>query len=169
MKTSSRFSIMVFAPVLVAFLLPPMFLLPGGVLLVLIAMFDPTVPFSGAASYSIWVIGPVVTAFGIFLAGRWLHPFYMRAPSASVAWVVIWALFSAELFIAAWLGVAVLTSLGASETPLHIFLSTTALGAALLTLLAQLIAIPWLYAVSRSLRRHESSDRILARADKPSV
>jgi len=151
MKTTSKFSLLVFAPVLLAFLLPAMFLLPTGVLFTLLAIFDPTVPFSSAASYDMWIFGPVAAAFGLFLAGRWLHALFQRGRSPRAAWIVIWAVFSFALFIAIWVGFSVLSSVGASDTRVHIFLSWTALIAAGLTLLAQPLVILWLYAVSRML------------------
>ena len=151
MNTASKFSLLVFAPVLIAFLLPTLFPLPAGVLITLLAIFDPTVSFAGAASYGIWVIGPVAAAFGLFLGGRWLHSLCLRGRSPCAAWRVIWAVFSVSLFIAIWIGFTVLTSVGASDKPAHIFLSWTALIAAGLTLLAQGLVIPWLVVVSRML------------------
>ena len=144
MNPTSKFSLLVFAPVLIAFLLPALFLLPTGVLLTLLAIFDPTVPSSSAASYDMWIFGPVAAAFGLFLAGRWLHALFQRGRSPRAAWIVIWAVFSFALFIAIWVGFSVLSSVGASDTRVHIFLSWTALIAAGLTLLAQPLVILWL-------------------------
>ena len=61
--------------------------------------------------------------------------------------------FAPVLFLASWFGFTILTSVGASDKPVHIFLSWTALIAAGLTLLAQPLVILWLYAVPRMLPR----------------
>jgi NAD/NADP transhydrogenase beta subunit len=66
--------------------------------------------------------------------------------------------FAPVLFLASWFGFTILTSVGASDKPVHIFLSWTALFAAALTLLAQAFVLPWLYAVSRILRRVQAKE-----------
>jgi len=149
MKPASQFSLLVFAPVLVAFLLPALFLLPSGVLFTLLAVVDPTVPLSGAVSYDMWIIGPVAAAICLFLVGKRLHSSSLRRRSPRAAWAVIWVVFSAALFIAIWIGLSVLTSVGASDMTAALFVTWTASMAAGLTLLAQALVIPWLYAVSR--------------------
>ena len=151
MKTASKFSVIAFAPVLIAFLLPALFLLPSGVLLTLIAFSDPTVPLSSAASFDLWIMGPIAAAFGLFIAGRGLYSLHLREHSARVAWMATWAVFSVALFLANWIGLTILTSIGASDTPEHTFLCMTAIFAAGLTLLAQAFVIPWLIVVSRIL------------------
>jgi hypothetical protein len=153
MKPASQFSLLVFAPVYIAFLLPALFLLPSGVLFTLLAFVDSTVPLSGAASYDMWIMGPVAAAICLFLAGRWLHHLFLRRRSLRTAWLVIWAVSSAALFAGIWIGLSVLTSVGASDMPGALFVTWTASMAAGLTLLAQALVIPWLYAVSRMLPR----------------
>ena len=149
MKPATKCSLLVFAPVLIVFLLPALLLLPSGVLFTLLAVVDPTVPPSGAVSCDMWIIGPVAAASCLFLAGRWLHPLSPRRRSPRAAWAVIWAVFSLALFIAIWIGLSVLTSVGASDMTAALFVTWTASMAAGLTLLAQALVIPWLYAVSR--------------------
>ena len=149
-KTSTKFSLLVFAPVLVTFLLPDLFLLPTGILLILITIFDPTVSISDVISFNMWVIGPVLAAFGLFLAGKGLHSHHLRGRSPRVAWMVTWIVFSSALFLAFWIGVIMLTSIGATETPAHIFLGFTALMAAGMTMLAQAFVIPWLVIISKT-------------------
>jgi uncharacterized membrane-anchored protein len=151
MKTASKFSLLVFAPVLVTFLLPTLFLLPTGALLTLIAMLDPTISLSSAASYCMWIIGPIVAAIGLFFTGRVLYSRYLRGRSRRSVWGSTWAVFSVTLFLAIWIGITILTSIGASETPSSTFLSLTALIAAGVILLAQALVIPWLIFVSRML------------------
>jgi len=149
MTAASRFSLLVFAPVLVAFLLTGLFLLPAGELISFIAILDPTIPLSGAASYDRWVVGPFAAVFGLFLAGRWLHSLHARGRRHFAAWMITWAVFSGGLFLAIWFGLTVLTSVGASDKPPVVFLSWTGGVATVLTLLAQALVVPWLYGVSR--------------------
>jgi len=157
MENVAKFSLLVFAPVLMAFLLPASLLLPVGGLIILGAIFDPAVSFTGALSYNLWVIGPVTTACGLSLIRIWRYSFYRCARSIRSAWTVIWSVFTIALIITIWFGVSVLTSIGASDKPLSIFPSWTALLTVLLTLLAQMLAIPWLYAVSRMLHTLQST------------
>lgn len=147
MKAAARFSLLVFGPVLIAFLLLALCLLPGAVLFTLTAMFDPTVSVSSAVPFYLWLIGPLLAALGLLLAGMLLYLLPLRGHSPSTFWLATWAILSIGLFLAAWVGVIELTSIGASETPPHIFLRLTALIAAGLTLLAQALVIPWLIAV----------------------
>jgi len=153
MKTSLQFSLVIFAPVLFGLLLPAGFLLPSAALLTLLAVFDPTVPFFEAASNGLWVIGPALAAFGLLLAGRGLYAVYRQARSAWTTWVAIWSVFTAALFLTSWFGITVISSVGASDKPVAIFLSYTALMAAGLTTLAQPPVILWLYAASRAVRQ----------------
>jgi hypothetical protein len=163
MKPASKFSAILFAPVLIAFLMTAFFLLPGGVLFTSIAFADPTVPLSSAASYNIWILGPIAAALGLFLAGRGLHSLHRPGGSARLAWTVTWAVFSVALFLAGWVVVTIFASVGASDTPEHIFLRMTALFAAGLTLLAQALVIPWLIVVSRILPRFNATDPAVVR------
>ncbi len=151
MSTASKFSLSVFAPALIAFLLPALFLLPLGVLFTLTAMFDPSLSFINVVTYNIWIVGPLLIAMSLFFVGRGLYSLHLRGRSPRTVWLVAWAVSSIALFGAIWTGVIEITSIGASETPLHIFLRFTALIAAVLTLLAQAFIIPWLVNVSRML------------------
>jgi len=148
-KTAAKFSLIVFAPVLIAFLIPASFLLPVGVLLTLIAIFDPTIPLSSAATYNLWIIGPALAALGLYFVGRGLYSLHLRRWSHRAIWLATWVIYSVLLFLAIWIGFAILVSVGASDKPIRIFLSLTALFAAGLTLLAQAFVVPWLIAVSR--------------------
>ncbi len=160
MDKASKFSLVVFAPVLAAFLLPALFLLPAGILMTLLAIIDPTESFSGFPAYSLWIIAPVAAACILFLGGRRLLPFHHRVWSPRSAWTVTWLVFSTVLFLAFWFGMTVLSSIGASDKPLHIFLAWTAIFAAGLTGMAQLLVIPWLYIVSRVLRSDLTSEPV---------
>jgi hypothetical protein len=149
MKTAFGFSILVFSPLLIAFLLPALLLLPAGILLALISVLDPTISIPEGVGYNAWVCSPIVTAVGLFLAGIWFHSLYVRGRSPKMVWTAIWAVFSVALFVAAWLGVSILTSIGASDYPANRFLQWTASVAALLTLALQPAVGLWLFVSSR--------------------
>jgi hypothetical protein len=149
MVSPSTASLVIYCPVLTAYLLPAFFLLPVGVTISLLAIFDPTVTFAQAVSYDLWIIGPLAAAIGVFFVGRGLVSFYLRGYSPRMIIIAIWGSFMAALFAALWPGVVILTSIGASETPPAIFLKMTALGAASLTLAAQIFVIPWLLFAGR--------------------
>lgn len=152
MKTSLKFSLVIFAPVLFGLLLPAGFLLPSAALITLLAVLDPTVSFSEAASNGLWAVGPALAAFSLSHAGRGLYAVYRQARQAWAAWIAIWIVFTAALFLTSWFGMTVISSIGASDKPVAIFLSWTALMAAGLTLLVQPLVILWLYAASQAAR-----------------
>ena len=137
-------TIAIYLPVLAAYILPALFLLPVGVTFTLLAIFDPTLPLSSAATYDLWIIGPLTAAVVVFLIGRMLVSFYQRRYSSRIIFMAMWGSFTAALFAALWFGVIILTSIGATETPPDVFLRITACGAAGLTLCAQVFVIPWL-------------------------
>lgn len=143
MRSASRFSLLIFAPALIAFLLPAAFLLPVGVAYISLTLFDPTISFSSVVSYVSWILGPIIAALVLFFIGRSLYTLRMKGPS-SLVWMVFLTILSVALFLAIWLGITVLTSLAASDIPVHKFLSWTALTAAGLTLLSQVLLVPWL-------------------------
>jgi hypothetical protein len=149
-NTASRFSFFVFSPVLITFLAPTLFLLPGGVLFALIAISDPTVALYSAFSYNLWIIGPVILSITIFLAGRGLYFLLLNRSAPFLIWLSTWIILSSMLFLALWFDMIILTSVGASETPTHIFLGMTGFLAAGLTLLSQVFLIPWLVMINRS-------------------
>ena len=108
MDKASKFSLVVFAPVLAAFLLPALFLLPAGILMTLLAIFDSAESFSGIPAYSLWIIAPVAAACILFLGGRRLFSFHHRVWSPRSAWTVTWLVFSTVLFLAFWFGMTVI-------------------------------------------------------------
>jgi hypothetical protein len=55
-----------------------------------------------------------------------------------------WLIFTATLFFILWFDITLLGSISASDKPIRIYLSSTAMVAVGLTLLAQAPAIPWL-------------------------
>jgi RsiW-degrading membrane proteinase PrsW (M82 family) len=155
MKTAFRFSALVYAPLLIAFLLPAPFLLPTGFLLTIISVFDPTISISESVGYHTWVFSPMAAAIVLFLVGMWSHSIYLRGRSRKTVWVAVWMVFSVALFAAAWLGTTILTSIGASDYPSNSFFQWTASIAALLTLVFQPVVGLWLFISSRIFRRLE--------------
>ena len=95
---------------------------------------------------------PIVAAIGLLLTGMWFHSLYVRERSHKTVWTAVWAVFSVALFVAAWLGVSILTSLGASDYPADSFQQWTVSVAALLTLAFQPAVGLWLFVSSRILR-----------------
>jgi len=149
MKKTLGFSALVFAPLLIAFLLPALFLLPSGILLTLISISDPTISISEGLGYNAWVCGPIVAAVALFLAGMWFHSLYLRGRSRKTVWITIWVVFSVALFAAAWLGISLLTSIGASDYQADEFFRLTAIAAALLTVACQPGVGLWLLVSAR--------------------
>jgi hypothetical protein len=120
-------------------------------LFTLIVIFDPKIPLSSAFTYDMWIVGPVLISIGLFFTGRGLYSLYRGGHSLRVVWIITWAIFSTMLFLALWIGFILLTSVGASETPTHIFLSFTARFAAGFGLLSQVLVMPWLFFIFRNL------------------
>jgi hypothetical protein len=157
MRKAFGFSILVFAPLLIAFLLPAIILLPGSILVNLIRTFDPTISVSGVVGYSAWVFSPILAAVGLLIAGIWFHALYLGKRSRKTFWVAIWLVFSVALFAVAWLGITLLSSIGASDYPVEDYLKWTASVAGVLTLVCQPGVVLWLLISSRIMRRFESS------------
>ncbi|OVE76733.1 hypothetical protein BVX98_04915 [bacterium F11] len=159
MKATNRFSLVVFGPVIVGFVAPALFLMPSGVLVFLIAILDPTVSFSKGAENLLWILVPLLVAFGIFVLGRWLSSFYFSASSRLSLWFAVWFLFTLSLFFAAWFGITLLMSLGASDYETIDFLKLTAKVASYVTLIIQPVLGFWLYVSSRILQRQREKEK----------
>lgn len=149
MNSLLKTTIVIYLPVLAAYILPALFLLPVGVTFTLLAIFDPTLPLSSAATYDLWIIGPLTAAVVVILIGRMLVSSYQHGYSPRIFLIAVWGWFTTALFAALWFGVIILTSIGATETPPDVFLRITAFGAAGLTLCAQVFVIPWLLFTGR--------------------
>jgi hypothetical protein len=150
-KTAFGFNVIVFSPLFIAFLLPALPLLPSGILVTLFSIFDPTISVYEGAGYIAWVCSPILAAVGLFLTGMWLHSLYLRGRSRKTIWITIWVVFSVALFAAAWLGISLLTSIGASDYTAEKFFQWTASVAALLTVFCQPGVVLWLFVSSRIL------------------
>jgi hypothetical protein len=155
MKAAFGFSVIVFAPLFIAFLLPALFLLPTGILVTLFSIFDPTISVSEGVGYNAWVCSPILAAVGLLLTGMWFHTFPLRRRSHKTVWIAIWIVFSVALFVAVWFGITILTSIGASDYSTIMFLQWTAKVAAFLTLAFQPGVVIWLFVSSRILPAFE--------------
>jgi hypothetical protein len=153
MKPALRFSVVLFAPLYVALLLPAAFLLPGSMLLTVIGFFDATISFSESARYGAWAFVPVLAAVSLFVIGFWCHSLWLGRRSGLIVWMGIWLVFSAALLVALWFGITIMTSVGASDHATGAFLKWTAGVAALFTLALQPGVGLWLSISSRILRR----------------
>jgi hypothetical protein len=152
MKTAPVFSLLLFAPLMAALLLPAMCLAPAGILMALIGLADPTIPLSDIAAYGLWVCGPIAAAAGLFAIGVWLAAARQRRRSRLFPWIAAWAVYSIGLFAAAWLGLIMVTSIGASDFPADAFERWTAGIAVVVTVAFQPAIGVWLFAVSRMWR-----------------
>jgi hypothetical protein len=161
MKTAFGFSVIVFAPLFIAFLLPALPLLPSSILVTLFSILDPTISVSEGVGYIAWVCSPIVAAVGLFLTGMWLHSLYLRGRSRKSLWITIWVVFSGAFFTAAWLGISLLTSIGASDYPPDKFFQWTASVAVLLTVVCQPGVVLWLFVSSRLLCNFESAANLV--------
>ena len=155
-KPDFKFSLLVFSPLLLALLIPSACLMPSAALLLLIGIFDPLTPLTGSAGYLAWVYAPVAAALILFLVGAGLHALYLRGVSRTAFWAVVWAVFTIALFLAAWFGIFLLGSIGASDKPIDQYLKYTALTAAIFTLLCQPGVGLWLYFAARNLQKKTS-------------
>ena len=158
-KPAFKFSLLVFSPLLLALLIPTACLVPSAALLLLIGIFDPATPLTDSAGYLAWVYAPVLAALILFLAGAGLHTLFRRGVSRKAFWAAVWAVFTIALFLAAWFGIFLLGSIGASDKPIDQYLKYTALTAAIFTLLCQPGVGLWLYFAARKLTGPPASAR----------
>jgi hypothetical protein len=156
MQASSRFSLLVFGPMLIALLLPLMVLLP--MTLIYVAAFSPSpdaIEVANTAHYWAWVVGPVLGATVIFVVGRLCYAWFLRANSRRAAWIFLWGVFSVMSFPVIWYVTVVLRSMLPSDAPPNTLRGLTDI-AVVLALVAQPAVLGWLFAVSRMLRSFES-------------
>lgn len=159
MKPAIRFSLLVFAPLYVAFLSVTLLLLPTSALLTAISLLDATVSITESAGYGFWTLSPILAVLGLLMIGIRLHPLNARGHGQPGAWATIWVVFSIALFLAVGFGATIVTSIGASDYATGEFLRWSATVAALITLALQPAVILWLFVSSRILRRGEPSTR----------
>lgn len=144
-KPALVFALAVFGPLLVTMILPLPCLGSNCALMALIYMTDPaSLDASGMAGYCAWALAPLFSALGLFTTGVIFYLLFERRLSSWPARIFAWGIFTFALYLTAWYGITILTSIGASDKDPFEFLAWTALMAALLSLLAQVLVIPWL-------------------------
>jgi hypothetical protein len=152
---ATRFSLLLFAPLMLLLLLPLFYLLPMLLFEALFLLTDPAlVDLSGSARLLLWVFIPALVALIIFMLGRQnyrrLHPPVLSRR----AWLLLWAEFSLLSLPVAWFDTLILRGLLPTDAP-----PNTPAGllipALLLALLAQPLVIGWLFLVSRLLPKIE--------------
>ena len=154
MQASSRFSLLVFGPLLIVLLLPLMYLFP---MTLTYGSSPDSFTDAETALYWAWVVGPILGATAIFVVGRLCYTWFLRASSRRAAWIFIWGFFSVMSFPAIWYATVVLRSMLPSDAPPNTLRDLTSI-ALVLALVAQPVVLGWLFAASRMLRSFESID-----------
>jgi hypothetical protein len=155
MQASSKFSLLVFGPLLVMLLLPLAYLFP-------MTLFDIAAVSSSinpnkaseTARHWTWVVGPVLVAAFIFIMGRLCYGWLTRPGARRAAWVFLWGFFSLMSLVAIWYAAIVLRSLLPTDAPLNTLKDLTSI-AVLLALVSQPGVLGWLFAVSRIWNRFD--------------
>jgi hypothetical protein len=149
-KQSLRFSFTCFGPILVLLAPPALVLLPMAGLNALASVFDPAASLSGVLSLGVWSLIPILLAAVILATGRWL---YQRVLSLTLLVFLLGFFF----FLACWMDLTLLGSISASDKPPLIYLRSTILVAAAITLIGQMWLVPWAGYVLRSMEGGEGS------------
>jgi hypothetical protein len=138
MQAPSRFSLLVFSPLLIVLLLPLIYMLPM------------TIFFTAnqSALQWVWVIGPVLGAACIFIVGRLCYLWLKRDSSPPVAWTLIWGVFSVQSLPVIWYATIVLRGMLPSDAPPNTLRDLTRI-ALVLAVVAQPFVLGWLVAISR--------------------
>lgn len=152
LEASSRFSLLVFGPLLIVLLLPLMYLFPMTLshTVALRASLD-SIADAKTAIYWLWVVGPILVAAGIFVVGRLCYPWFLRSSSRRMVWIFLWGVFSLISFPVIWYTVTVLRSVLPTDAPPNNLKDLTRF-AMVLALVVQPAVLGWLFVVSRLLR-----------------
>ncbi len=142
---SVRYSLLLFAPLLLLLLLPVPCLGSECILLTASQLADPSsIESGGLAGFCGWALGPLPAAAVIFTLGLLSYRLTSKAGPQQFGRVAVWAMFSLSAYAVAWYTIILVTSVGASETPPMKFLGITALMALAVTVLAQPLVLLWL-------------------------
>ena len=150
LPASVRYSLLLFAPLLVLLLIPVPCLGSECLLLTAIHLSDPSsLDPRGLAGFCAWGLGPLPAAavvFALGLVGYWLTS---ATRFQRIDGLAVWAMFTLTALSVAWYGIILVTSIGASETPPMKFLGITALIALAVVVLGQPLVLLWLSLVDR--------------------
>jgi len=149
LQTSSRFSLLVFSPLLIQLLLPLMYLFTMNLLSFPALSSGPdSIEITRMAIQWAWVVGPIPGAACIFLVGRLSYTWLFRAGATRLSWTILWGIFSILSLPVAWYAVVVLRPVLPSDAlPYNLKgLTKLAIGIAIVV---QPLVIPWLFIASR--------------------
>ena len=150
LPASVRYSLLLFAPLVVLLLIPVPCLGSECLLLTAIHLSDPSsIDPRGLAGFCAWGLGPLPAAavvFALGLVGYWLTS---ATRFQRIGRLAVWAMFTLTALSVAWYGIILVTSIGASETPPMKFLGITALIALAVVVLGQPLVLLWLSLVDR--------------------
>jgi hypothetical protein len=160
MKAATRFTLIVFGPLVAVLFIPAPFVVCNCVMcvqLLLLAVVapEPDLTLSSTASYCMWTVAPFVAAATILVLGGLCRFLYSRWRSPRALWIMAWAVFSVSLFAIAWLLTVMLgsVSMAAADSTGYSFLFVCAGAAGAITLAGQLLVIPWLFVASLIMKR----------------
>lgn len=159
LPTSVRYSLLLFAPLIVLVLIPVPCLGSECLLLTAIHLADPSsLEPRGLAGFCAWGLGPLPAAAVIFalgLVGYWLTS---GTCPQRIGRLAVWAMFTLTALLVAWYGIILVTSIGASETPPTKFLGITFMMALAVIVLGQPLVLLWLSLVDRIWRAHGQNE-----------
>ena len=165
---SILYSMLLFFPLLLLLLLPVPCLGSQCALLVSIRVIEPSsLDPGGPGGFCAWALGPLPAAAVIFalgLAGYWLTG---RPNPRRIGWAAVWVMFTTVGYLVAWYAIILVTSIGASETPLGEYLAITSLMALTVVAIGQPLILFWLSLVNRIWRAHVQPAPLRAEARDP--
>jgi|GEM_PF-3375060 hypothetical protein len=152
---SVLYSLLLFSPLLVLLLLPVPCLGSECILLTLIQLADPSqLEAGGLTGFCAWGLGPLPAAAVIFALGLVGYRLTGKERPRRIHWAATWALFCLSAYVIVWYAIILVTSIGASETPLEEFLAITAVMALTVVTLGQPLIVLWLWLVNRIWNTH---------------
>jgi hypothetical protein len=99
---------------------------------------------SSALSFGVWSLIPLLLITLVAFTGDWIYRLEDSDNSPRANQAILWLVFSAYFFLACWLDLTLLGSISASDKPPLVYLGSTALGGAAITLIGQIVILPWI-------------------------
>lgn len=152
----SKFSLLIYAPLILVLLLPQIYLLHLAVTttfswLLSYGKTDP-IPAGDLAQSWAWVAGPVLGAAVLFGIGRVCYNWINLQGSRQIAWLCLWGTYLLASQPAIWFLLVFLVGIVPADHPANIW-KGLGIAATALALVAQPFVAGWLYAVSRMTRK----------------
>ena len=155
LPASVRYSLLLFAPLLVLLVLPVPCLGSECVLLTLSQLTDPSsLDTRDLVGFCAWALGPLSAAAVFFALGLAGYRLTSGTRPQRIGRLAVWAMFTLTALSVAWYSIILVTSIGASETPPMQFLGITFLMALAVIVLGQPLVLLWLSLVDRIWRAH---------------